>query len=387
MNKKYKIITVVSVSAALAVYWLTLTLSHTKFTMANYVWQLALAAAAILFAVFGLLAARHWSWLKSGVGQGVFFISLGLLVWGIGNAGWGLAVINNPDNQTPPTHILDYIYFASIPLWTYGMIRLSKATGAKYGLRGIVPKVVVVIATIALFYLSHYLLIDIARGGYAYYHGWGDFQGVFFDIGYALGDAINMILALVIFGLSWKYLGGIFKKPILLILSGFVLIYLADFLFSYYDGKQQYFNGHWTDLLYLATVAVFGAGVCLLDPAPFRKPSPQPVEPQSPESHTETSATVPANSETVAAPQPEAPQKPEPETATQQAPIVAPPVEHIEAPAPAPAPAQVQTQPEEKISVNVISTDTSTTPPEPTPDAAQPTIESANQTDNKEGTA
>jgi len=45
------------------------------------------------------------------------------------------------------------------------------------------------------------------------------------------------------------------------------MIYLADFLFSYYDGQGTYYNGNVVDLLYLLTIATFGLALCLLDPS------------------------------------------------------------------------------------------------------------------------
>ena len=302
MTKKTKITSIIGSSVLLFVWWALMAITNTKFKMVNYWWQAALAVAVVMFGIFGLMAAKHWSWLKSGVGRGVFFISLGLITWGLGQAGWTYFVIKDPAQQSPPTHLLDILYFSTIPLWTVGMFYLSKATGARYGLRSLWAKVGVLALILVMFAISYYLLVTVARGGNAYFHS-DTVLNIIFDLGYAAGDVVNLTLALAIFGLSWKYLGGRFKKPILLILFGFAMSYLGDLVFSFYDGRDQYYNGHWVDLLYLAMAAIFAAGLCLLDPTLFRKFVPTPTntapQPQIPVTPVATPPETPGLQATV----------------------------------------------------------------------------------------
>lgn len=275
-TRKLKLATVVAFTVALFLYWLFLSLTHTKYHLVNYWWEAALSAEFIIFGIYGILIGKKWSWFKSSMGSGVILIALGMIVWGVAQAGWTYYVIKDPNQQNPNYLVLNITYFLGIPLWFAGMIRLSKATGAKYGLRSVVAKLGVVSLILVMSGLSYYLLVDVARGGTAYFHG-NNFNGVFFDLGYAVGDAFNLTLALGIFGLSWKYLGGAFKKPILLVLLAFALIYVADLIYSYYDGKGQYYNGQWDDLLYLATGAIFGAGIVLLEPFSKQSTPEQPA--------------------------------------------------------------------------------------------------------------
>lgn len=266
MTKKIKVFIILAITILLTVIWLALYLTKTQSQMVNYWWQAGLAVLSIIAGILGLLTAKNWSWLKSGVGRGVFFISLGLIMWGLGQSGWAYYTIAYPGQEVVYNKLVDVLYFSSIPLWTYGVWCLSKATGAKYGLKSMLAKMTVIITSIIMMGVSYYFLIIVARGGSAYFEG-QTIWNAFFDLAYAFGDAINLILAVVIFGLSWKYLGGRFKRPIIAILSAFGLIYLADFWFSYADGKGLYYNGHPCDLLYIAMVAIMGIGLCLLDPS------------------------------------------------------------------------------------------------------------------------
>lgn len=266
MSRKLKLIIITVVSTLLFIYWAVLFFSGTKGEMINYYWQAGLAAAAILFGFFGILSAKHWGWLKSGVGFGVFLISLGLIMWGVGQAGWTYYVIKFPDEEVPTALLLDIAYFSSIPLWLAGIFKLSKATGAKYGLKTITGKVLAVAISLVMLGVSYYLLVDVARGGINTILE-ATFMENFWDLGYAAGDAINLTLSLVIFGLSWKFLGGKFRKPIVVILVSFALIYLSDLLFSYRDGLGLYYNGDFSDALYLLMVTTFGIGLSLIDPS------------------------------------------------------------------------------------------------------------------------
>lgn len=266
MTKKIKVLIIIAITVLLAGVWLALYLTKTQSQTINYWWQAGLAALSIIAGVLGLITAKKWSWLKSGVGRGVFFISLGLIMWGLGQAGWAYYTIAYPGEEVVYNKLVDVLYFSSIPLWTYGILSLSKATGAKFGLKSSLSKLLVVVTTVIMLAVSYYFLIIVARGGSTYF----DDQTVwnaFFDLAYAFGDAINLILAVVIFGLSWKYLGGRFKQPIIAILLAFGLLYLADFWFSYADGQGLYYNGHPCDMLYLVVVAIMGVGLCLLDPS------------------------------------------------------------------------------------------------------------------------
>ena len=233
--------------------------------MINYWWQLVLSITAIVFGIIGMHTAKQWNWLKSGVGTGTFFISLGLVFWGIGQCLWTYYLIRDPNHESPSSIIMDIGYFLSIPMWAYGILRLSEATGAKYGLKETRGRISVVVISTIMIVVSYYFLVVLARGGTVYFSQ--SFQTMFFDLGYAIGDAINFTMTLVIVTLSWKLLGGKFRPSILLVLASFGIVYIADFMYSYYDGKGWYYNGDVVDLPYLLMLTTFAIGLSMLDPS------------------------------------------------------------------------------------------------------------------------
>jgi hypothetical protein len=288
MSKKLKVIYILALTLLLFVWWAWMAIADIKFKMVNYYWQIALAVVVILFGLLDMLVAKEWSWLKSKFGQGIFSIALGLVTWGIGQGIFAYYVIQDPSQQSPPNHLLDVFFVSSIPLWAWGMLRLSKATGARYGLRRPWAKVGLVVLALVMLAVSYYFLVDVARGGIEAFQE--PFWQAFFDLVYPAGDVINLTLAIAIFGLSWKYLGGMFKRPIMLVLFSFLVIYIGDFLFSFYTGKDEYYAGHWVDLTFLLMAATFGIGMCLLDPRALRSaPQALPTPPSAIPPETSTS--------------------------------------------------------------------------------------------------
>lgn len=224
-----------------------------------------MGVSALLFALLGIFTSSHWGWLKSGMGRSVFFISLALLMWGVGQMGWSYFLFVNPSVQSPPSHLLDIADFSAIPLWFMGVLMLSRATGARYGLRTRTGQMAVILICIIMTLASYYFLVDVARGGVGYFKE--PFWNQFFDLGYSIGDAVIATICIAIYILSWNMLGGRFKVPIIVLLAGFIFLYFADFLYSYLAGRNTYYNGDLADLLYMITISIFGLGVNLLDPS------------------------------------------------------------------------------------------------------------------------
>lgn len=265
MSKKTKIEIIAGSAAIWLTFDLALIISGTRGQTVNAYWAAGLALLAVLYGLIGLMMAKKWSWLKSHVGKAVASISLGNIMWGIGQAGWTFYLFKYPSQEYQAARILDVLFFSSIPLWFYGILKLTKASGAKYGLKKTTGKILVVLLIVLMTIFAYYILVVVARGGTAYFEQ--PLWEKFFDLGYSIGDTIILTIALAIFGLSWRYLGGRFKKPILTVLAGFGLMYVADFVFSYVSGKGTYYNGDISDILFLIALTVLSAALCLLDPS------------------------------------------------------------------------------------------------------------------------
>lgn len=212
--------------------------------------------------IIGLQKSRKWGMFGSKMGKAVFFLSLGLFTWGFGELIW--SYYNFFLNQDIPyPSLADASFILSWPLWGIGTFYLSHATGVKYGLKKISGRFQLVILPIIAAAISYYLLVVVARGGSFTFEG--GFAKVFFDLAYPIGDVVILTMAFLVYGLSFQYLGGRFKFPVLVLLSGFVVNYMADFGFSYTTTTGSFYNGSWVDLLFATAVFLLSFAINSFD--------------------------------------------------------------------------------------------------------------------------
>lgn len=244
------------------IFWSGMYLSGLKNLPINKVWGIGINFIPLFGGIFGLMTAQHWGGFKSTVGKAISYLSFGLLSWSAGNWIWSYYnfFLNN---NVPYPSLADAGYIIAVPLWGIGMFYLAKATGVKYSLKKRIGQVFLYILPIITFSLSYYLLITIARGGSI--TSGGGFLKIFFDFAYPLGDMIIITIALLIYGLSSRYLGGRNKWPVLILLFGFILMFFADFSFSYETTLGTYYDGDIMNLLFIAALFMMSFGITSMD--------------------------------------------------------------------------------------------------------------------------
>ena len=244
-------------------FWVILTIKtgHSVHPAGLYL-QLVLFLIPFLAAIAGFKNAKAWG--KSAVGKAVNFLSLGTLTWSLGMLAWNYYIFL-ADVEVPYPSLADVFFILSWPLWTLGIINLSKATGVKFALRQVKGKILIVIVPILAVIASYYMLVVVARGGVIELDGSSGWK-LFFDLFYPIGTAVILTLALTFFSLSRDYLGGIYKKPITILILGFLANYLSDFTFSLTTTSGTYFNGHFVDILFLTAMYFIGLSISLMSP-------------------------------------------------------------------------------------------------------------------------
>lgn len=212
--------------------------------------------------VLGILISKKWGGLKSAVGRGIFYMSAGTTSWGIAGFIWSFYnfVLNQ---EVPYPSIADVVYLACFGLWILGMWHLAKATGAKYGLRKSQGKMIVLIFPILFAFVSYYVLFVVAHNSTFDWNG--GLVKMILDFAYPFFDWVILSISLTILGLSLEYLGGKFKWPVIIIIVGFLVNFLADFSFSYTTTVETYFNGNFSDLLFATALFTISFGICSLD--------------------------------------------------------------------------------------------------------------------------
>ncbi len=222
--------------------------------------QIPLVILPLVGGIIGLKNSLLWSGVKSVVGRSSMALSLGLIAWAGGMIIWNYYLFFT-NNEVPYPSLADIVFILSWPLWTYGIWKLSEAIGVKFAFRKI-SNIFFVVPSLIIF-ISVYLLMYVARSGITYENPFK----LFFDLFYPLGDIVILTVTASVYLLLRKFLGGIYKVPVLILFFGFLLNYFSDFLFSYTTTQGTYFNGHIVDFLFTTTMFVLSLGLSMLSPS------------------------------------------------------------------------------------------------------------------------
>ena len=255
--------------------WIMLTVAtkHTAVTQGflfDVVLKIFHLTGDVLFTVgglFGLSKVNAWGGFRSAMGRVIFFISLGLITWGIGSFIWFWYLFYGKIDIPYPS-IADGIYVLSWPLWGIGIWNLSRVIGAKSYISTTLGKILLFVVPVITLSLSYYLLIVVARGGKIDFTA--DKAKLIFDLFYPIAGMVLFTAVGIVYTLSFKLLGGRYKTPILLLFFGFLLNFISDFAFAYTTTAGTYFNGHVIDLMYATAMLLIGTGINNLDPTLYK---------------------------------------------------------------------------------------------------------------------
>lgn len=245
------------------VWWFTLDKNAEITPTTNYLYTLLEAVFPIWGGIYGITLGKKWGFFTSVFGKAIMFLSLGLISWGVGSLIFVGYYNLFAHVEVPYPSLADVAYIISWPLWGMGMVSLSRATGARYGLRDKTGKLALVFFPLIVIAFSYYLLVVVARGGVI--SSSDGLIKVFFDLAYPIGDVIILTLATLIYGLSFKYFGGKYKIAIYVLLFGFLANYIADFMFSYKTTLGTFVPGGSSDFFFTFAMFLLAFGVSSLD--------------------------------------------------------------------------------------------------------------------------
>jgi hypothetical protein len=246
----------------MVIFWIGLQLTQPTDLPINLIYSFAIPLLAFLGGIFGIIISNHWGRFKSAVGKGTFFLAAGTALWGASGFLWTFYnfVLHQ---EVPYPSLADVGFVGAIPLWVMGIIFLSKATGARLSLRRVGGRLFLVLLPIAIAFVSYYVLFVVARD--SSFDWQGGYLKIFLDLFYPIGDFVILTLSVIVWGLSSQYLGGRYRWPIFATLFGFVIMYIADFSFSYTTTLGTYFNGNISDLFFTTALFLISFGVASMD--------------------------------------------------------------------------------------------------------------------------
>ncbi|OGI60755.1 hypothetical protein A2641_00420 [Candidatus Nomurabacteria bacterium RIFCSPHIGHO2_01_FULL_37_25] len=271
MTQKPFLRIMVSLYIITVIFWLVLIfltkyslISESTIQFFRLLTQVPLAIIPLVGGIFGLKNSIDWGGIKSGMGKSSLFLSLGLIAWASGMIAWNYYIFFT-NIEIPYPSLADIGYVLGLLFFVIGISTLSKIVGVKFALRNKKGKFIFFLIPVIVILFSVYLLINVARGGVLVDTS-ESYLKLFFDILYPLGDVVILTITGLLYFLSKKFLGGVYKTSILVLFSGFLFFYISDFLFSYTTTQGAYFNGHFVDFLFTTTMFTLSLGVATLDP-------------------------------------------------------------------------------------------------------------------------
>ncbi len=245
--------------AGLFVFWLVLHFTNTTAGYYNYLFSFLMSLLPLAGGFIAMRRAGKWKGAMGFVSRGIFFLGLGIFLWGCGGVIWAyynffLGV------AAPYPSLADLGYAPSVFFYCVGAVYLARAAGADFGLKRRFAKLFIIVVPVAMFFISYYFLVTVARQGVLVTPG-DPWIKTFFDLAYPIGDFISLTLAIVISGLSFEFLMSEYKIAIVAVLLGLATIFAADGMFSYTTTLGTYFNANFCDLLFAVSMFLLTFGV------------------------------------------------------------------------------------------------------------------------------
>jgi hypothetical protein len=243
----------------LVLFWAYLFFNNMTEGFYNYLYSFLFGLIPLVAGFVAMIRSKIWGGLQSAIGKSVFFIGLGIFVWGCGELIWSYYnfFMGVP---APYPSWADLGFAPSIFFYGLGAAFLASATGAKFGLRSKLAKVFVTLAPIIILAFSYYIIIHVAREDFLVDAGDSLLKKIL-DIAYPVGDFVALTIAVIISGLSFQYLGGKYKMDIYAILAGLGVMFIGDTLFSYATTVGTYYNANFGDLMLTTGLFLLSFGV------------------------------------------------------------------------------------------------------------------------------
>jgi len=207
------------------------------------IWSAIYQIIAWFGALCGLYFTNLWGGWKSLMGRANLAFALGLLAQSFGQCVFSYYFYIGI--EAPYPSVADIGFFGSIPFYIYGIILLSKVSGAHISFKSFSNKIQAFLIPIGILVLSYFVFLK------DYQFDWSQPLTIFLDFGYPFGQAVYISLAIVAYLLSRNFLGGLMKKPIIFFIVALFIQYVADYVFLYQISRSTYVGGLGIDYLYL----------------------------------------------------------------------------------------------------------------------------------------
>ncbi len=247
-----------AIFAILVIWWITIFARGLEEGFENDYFTLAYPILALMGGVAGLVFARKWGGFKSKLGMSIYMFSFGLLAQFFGQLLYSYYIFIL-GVEVPYPSLGDASYLASVVFYIFGSYELAKVSGIKLSFKSISGKLKSFGIPLLILVVSYLVLMKDY-----------DFTSatpllLFFDFGFPIGQAIYVSFAILALLISKDILGGMMRKPIMLLILALILQFISDFSFSYQFSQGVVYTGDILDLLYctsyfLMAISLFSIG-------------------------------------------------------------------------------------------------------------------------------
>ncbi|MEO5635225.1 MAG: hypothetical protein ABIS26_00540 [Candidatus Paceibacterota bacterium] len=208
----------------------------------SFAWGASYQIIALIGSIAGFTVAKSWGGRKSLFGRVILSFAFGLLLQSVGQAIASYYVYKT--GEIPYPGLDDIGFFGSVIFYIYGVFALAKVSGVRFSLVSASKKIQAIVIPIVLLVLSYLIFLK------DYEFDWSQKLKVFLDFAYPLGQALYIAIAILVFLLSKKILGGMMRKPIMFIIIALIIQFISDFTFLYQATNNLYIPEGVNDCMY-----------------------------------------------------------------------------------------------------------------------------------------
>jgi len=199
---------------------------------------------ALFGGVLGLLVARTWGYFRSHIGTSLMMLSFGLLCQFLGQLSYSILFYAYGIENAYPS-FGEVFFVLSVPLYIIGTYSIAKAAGFHVSLERVRNRAVAFVTPILVLLFSYVFFLR------TYDFSSNPVLNTIIEIYYPVGQSFFLSVSLVAFITTRKYLGGIMKRPVLLILLALVFQYFADSMFIYETTHEMWQAGSLSALMFV----------------------------------------------------------------------------------------------------------------------------------------
>ncbi len=211
----------------------------------SFIWGATYQIMALYGAICGLIISRSWGGYRSVLGRAILAFAIGLLFQSIGQALSTYYVYTIGEIPYPSWG--DIGFFGSEIFYIYGTFTLAKLAGIRVNVNTFSTKILAFIIPLAGLIISYLIFLK------GHELDWTMPVSVLLDIGYPLGQAFYVSIALLIYYFSRDVLGGVMRGPIIFFILALVAQYISDFTFLYQVTRDLYMPEGVNDLMYFTS--------------------------------------------------------------------------------------------------------------------------------------